>query len=287
VTAAALHVCPSQELEKLFAAKVTDKKEKEGGGGEGEGGAGPKKEKKPEVVTLIDPKTSNNTAIAISRFKKSANEITQEMRDGNVDAFTLDQLAALLSILPSAEDVELVQGFDGPKESLGKAEQFFFAVSKVPRYQIRTKCMLVRATFPEKYGELAERIGCVGRAAKQVRKSAALKQVLEYALALGNYLNGGSNKGAAWGFKLDSLNKLSGTKTADNASTLLHYMAKQLEGGNVASGLAEQLPDLEVAARTVGERVESGLAPRPIALPCLTGRLSMRVLAAGRGPRLG
>ena len=61
--------------------------------------------------------------------------------------------------------------------------------------------------------ELQERVGGAGRRAKQVQKSTALRAVLEHALALGNYLNGGTNKGAAWGFTLDTLSKLSGTKT--------------------------------------------------------------------------
>ena len=52
--------------------------EKKGGGGAGErmeeGGpsaAAPKEKRKADVVTLVDPKTANNTAIAISRFKAS------------------------------------------------------------------------------------------------------------------------------------------------------------------------------------------------------------------------
>ena len=53
----------------------------------------------------------------------------------------------------------------------------------------------------------------------QVRGSKSLKQTIEYALAVGNYLNGGTNKGGAWGFKIESLNKLIGTKTLDNKST--------------------------------------------------------------------
>ena len=35
-----------------------------------------------------------------------------------------------------------------------------------------------------------------------------LKRLLQYTLAIGNYMNGSSNKGAAWGFKLSSLDKL-------------------------------------------------------------------------------
>ena len=66
------------------------------------------------------------------------------------------------------------------------------------------------------------------QAVKEVRTSPALKKVLQMTLALGNYLNGGTNKGAAWGFKLDTLSKLSGTKTVDNKSTLLHYIAGPL-----------------------------------------------------------
>ena len=62
----------------------------------------------------------------------------------------------------------------------------------------------------------------------QVRSSRALKAVLEHTLALGNYLNGSSAKGGAWGFKIDSLNKLIGTKTVDGSSTLLHYLAREL-----------------------------------------------------------
>ena len=245
-----------KKLEELFCAR----KAAAPGGGGGGGADGKPEKKKDEIVTLVDPKTTNNTAIAISRFKKSPEQITSAMRAGDVDAFTQDQLAALLSILPSAEDVELVQGFDGPAASLGKAEQFFLAVAAVPRYQIRTKCMLVRATYPEKFGDLQERIGGVARCAKQVQKSRALKAVLETALALGNYLNGTSNKGSAWGFKLESLGKLGGTKTGDNSSTLLHYMARHLEKDDVAARLTSEMADLEGAARTVWKDETSDLS---------------------------
>ena len=89
--------------------------------------------------------------------------------------------------------------------------------------------MLIRATFPEKEAELKEKLKAVSAAADEVRTSMCLKVVLEYTLALGNYLNGTSNKGAAWGFKLETLNKLQGTKSTDNKTTLLHYLARLYE----------------------------------------------------------
>ena len=120
------------------------------------------------------------------------------------------------------------QGYDGPRELLGKAEQFFLAIASVPRYTIRTKCLITRASYAERALELGGKIEDVAAAVKEVRTSKALKTVLQHALAIGNYLNGGTNKGAAWGFKIDSLNKLIGTKTLDGKSTLLHYLARKL-----------------------------------------------------------
>ena len=63
-------------------------------------------------------------------------------------------------------------------------------------------------------------------AVKEVQKSTKLKTLLEIVLALGNYLNGGTFRGRAYGFKLEALTKLKDTKAADNQTTLLHYIVQ-------------------------------------------------------------
>jgi len=47
-------------------------------------------------------------------------------------------------------------------------------------------------------------------------------------LRFGNYLNGGTRNGGAYGFKLNTLNKLKSCKSVDNETTLLHYLANFL-----------------------------------------------------------
>lgn len=213
-----------------------------------------KKEGKKELVTLLDPKTSNNTSIAISRFKLTPQQIKAALLSGDETVFQPEQLAALLPILPSAEDKELVESYDGPKELLGKAEAFFLEIVSVPRYVVRTRCMLLRATFTERVGELNEAVQCVGAAAKQIRVSPLLRVLLQQALALGNFLNGGSAKGAAWGFKLTSLDKLQAAKTCDGKSTLLHYLANildQRKEGFVRELMETELKDVKAAACAV------------------------------------
>ena len=45
-------------------------------------------------------------------------------------------------------------------------------------------------------------------ACEEVQKSKKFRGVLEVVLAVGNYINGGTHRGAAYGFKLDALTKL-------------------------------------------------------------------------------
>jgi hypothetical protein len=84
--------------------------------------------------------------IAISRLRMSNADIAAAIRSGAEDAFSAEQLSAILAILPSAEDADTCLNFDGPTDSLGKAEQFFQAVASVPKYMAHTKCMHVRST---------------------------------------------------------------------------------------------------------------------------------------------
>lgn len=60
-------------------------------------------------------------------------------------------------------------------------------------------------------------------ASKSVKDSKKFKAVLEIILAFGNYMNSGK-RGPAYGFKLQSLDTLSDTKSSDKKISLLHYI---------------------------------------------------------------
>jgi len=46
------------------------------------------------------------------------------------------------------------------------------------------------------------------KASQEVKNSQKLRKILEVVLALGNYLNGGTNRGGAYGFKVSFLVKV-------------------------------------------------------------------------------
>ena len=105
-----------EELEANFAANArkgdaSGKDDKETSGKEHaaskEGGAVPGTPRKAEIVNLVDPKTANNTAIALSRFRRTAEDLANALLVG--EEMPTEQISALLAILPSAEDAELVQ----------------------------------------------------------------------------------------------------------------------------------------------------------------------------------
>ena len=96
-------------------------------------------------------------------------------------------------------------------------------------------------------------IELVSSALEQVEDSICLKRMLEVVLALGNYLNGGTVRGGAHGFKLETLLKLQSIKSTDNQITLLNYLAELLssdsESSYVIEDLAEELNKLGPSTR--------------------------------------
>jgi len=274
------------ELESLFSTSAprSSPAEKENAGQE----KTPKKidPKKPDVITLLDQKTANHIAIALSRFKLSPAQIAKALEIADEGAMTAEQLASLLGILPSSEEVELVQSYTGPPSQLDKAEQFVHAIAAVPRYTMRCKCMLFRADFDEKFSELSESVATVLAAANEVRESPSLKVVMRHTLAIGNYLNGGTAKGGAYGFRLDSLNKLSNTKTSDNKSTLLHYLARVLASASTSNEtpvtmlLSKEMPHIEAAARLIWKDEVAEIASFSASLAQIEAQVKIDTVAA-------
>jgi len=93
-------------------------------------------------------------------------------------------------------------------------------------------------------------VDAVIHAVSEVHKSDKFKKLLEFVLAVGNYLNGGTARGQAYGFKLEALKKLRDTKTADNQSTLLHYLVQLVDSKNPeVSNFPKDLKHVVAAAR--------------------------------------
>lgn len=61
---------------------------------------------------------------------------------------------------------------------------------------------------------------------ESLKNNKKFHHILEISLAVGNYLNGTSFKGGAWGFKIDSLEKLEDVKSTDGSMNVAFYVIK-------------------------------------------------------------
>ncbi len=94
----------------------------------------------------------------------------------------------------------------------------------VERFATKLQIMSYMSSFDESVRSLRPQINAITLASKSLRASKRIKRVLEIILAFGNYMNS-TKKGPCYGFKLQSLDSLTITKSRDKKQTIVHYLA--------------------------------------------------------------
>ncbi|KAJ3067873.1 hypothetical protein HK102_007314, partial [Quaeritorhiza haematococci] len=218
---------------------------------------------KKTMTTLLDFNRANNIAIMLARIRMSYKEIRDAILGLDDEKLTLENLKVLRQYAPTEEEIDLVRDFSGDISSLGNAERYIREVMVIPRFRERLDGMIFRRRFATDVKEISPELDGLRKAISQVRSSRKLSVILREVLKIGNYLNGSSFRGNAYGFQIDALLKLKDTKATDvNAKqtpTLLHYMARHLrrvdghakgtkKTGSILEFLKE-MPDVEFASR--------------------------------------
>ncbi|KAK6236922.1 hypothetical protein SCA6_012259 [Theobroma cacao] len=217
------------ELENLFSAATpnTDR----GGKSSSHTTRGPKSDK----VQLIDHRRAYNCEIMLSKVKVPLADLMSSVLALEDSALDVDQVDNLIKFCPTKEEMEVLKGYTGEKEKLGKCEQFFLELMKVPRVESKLRVFSFKIQFGSQVSDLRCSLNVVNSAAEEIRNSVKLKRIMQTILSLGNALNQGTARGSAVGFRLDSLLKLTETRAQNNKMTLMHYLCKVL---------ADKLPDL-------------------------------------------
>jgi len=161
-----------------------------------------------------------------------------------------DKLMQLIKIAPTQDENDLVSSYTGDVNALGNTEKFFRCVASIPRFGRRLEFMLFRLQFKGLYKGFKENIDAVAGAISQIKGSKNLKRLLTVTLAYGNYMNGSTPKGGAWGYKLSALALLGSSKTSDNQSSLLHYIADWMNKHSPQTrAFMEEVKDVHEACR--------------------------------------
>ncbi|ODN75497.1 hypothetical protein L202_06627 [Cryptococcus amylolentus CBS 6039] len=208
--------------------------------------------KKPAVVSILDITRSNNIGIMLKRLRLSPTQIRQAILEVDDEVLDADDLALVSRMLPTKEETERLQKFNGSVSKLSKADQYFIELSKIPHLQLRLESLVFIRRFEHSIAEILPDLMILRQAANQLNESQRFREVLRIVLALGNRLNRGTFRGNAAGFRIEDLLKMKDTRTSKgpDCPTMLHYLAKVLLNTNAKLILfAEETPAVEPAAR--------------------------------------
>jgi hypothetical protein len=171
---------------------------------------------KQAIVSKLDPKRTQNIAIAVSRvWKSSFDELAVAILKLDIKAIGAGSLESLSKILPTAEEVGAVKTYAGEEKWLNKADQFVRAVGVVPQLAPRVEAMLFKTQFAEFYNTVKKQVDIILKASQEMMGNQSFQRLLKLLLKAGNTLNQGTRKAAAQGIKLDGLKKLTQTKVSE------------------------------------------------------------------------
>ncbi|PNX71141.1 formin-like protein 18-like, partial [Trifolium pratense] len=183
----------------------------------------------------IELRRAYNCEIMLTKVKIPLPDLMGHVLALDDSVLYVDQVDNLIKFCPTKEEMDQLKAYTGDKDNLGKCEQFFLELMKVPRVESKLRVFCFKMQFCSQVLELRRDLNIVNSASEEIRNSVKLKRIMQTILSLGNALNHGTARGAAVGFRLDSLLKLTDTRARNNKMTLMHYLCKVL---------SEKLPEL-------------------------------------------
>ncbi|ACO63087.1 predicted protein, partial [Micromonas commoda] len=208
------------ELDSLFALEDPNaaKKKKKA---EGDG--------KPKAVSLIDSKRSLNISIQLAGIRMPFKDIKKALLSMDDTVLGLDQLNILTLCVPTMDEVKLLKNYPGDKAELATVEQYFLQVMAIPRLSQRISSLVFKNSAHANMEKVNSDYQLVSKAADDLKHCKHFVTVLEGILAVGNHLNGGTYRGQARGFRLETLLRLTDVKAVDRKTSLLHFVVKELQ----------------------------------------------------------
>uniref|UniRef100_A0A8C3FZS1 Formin like 1 n=1 Tax=Cyclopterus lumpus TaxID=8103 RepID=A0A8C3FZS1_CYCLU len=183
-------------------------------------------QKAPSKMSLMDANKAKNLAISLRKGGMNPSAICTAIETYDQKSLSIDLLEILVPFIPSDFEMKLLVNYekDGrPLEELTDEDQFVLRFGKIPRLKQRINTFTFMGNFPDTVKRLQPQLNSIIAASMSIKSSTKLKKFLEIVLAFGNYMNS-SKRGAAYGFRLQSLDLLLETKSTDRSQTLLHFI---------------------------------------------------------------
>uniref|UniRef100_A0A8C5N8C6 Protein diaphanous homolog 3-like n=1 Tax=Gouania willdenowi TaxID=441366 RepID=A0A8C5N8C6_GOUWI len=216
--------------------------------------------KRIKELKVLDPKIAQNLSIFLGSFRMPYEDIRRMIVHVDEDQLSESIIQNLVKHLPEQDQLNALAQYKHEYSNLSEPEQFGIVMSVVKRLRPRLNHILFRLQFDEQVNNLRPDILAVNAACDEVRKSRSFGRLLELVLLMGNYMNAGSRNAQSFGFDLSSLCKLKDTKSADQKTTLLHFLAEVCEEKFTdVIKFTDDLEHVDRASRVSAENLEKSL----------------------------
>ncbi|XP_030627945.1 protein diaphanous homolog 3-like [Chanos chanos] len=216
--------------------------------------------KRIKELKVLDPKIAQNLSIFLGSFRMPYQEIRRMILEVDEEQLTEPMIQNLVKHLPEQVQLNALVKYKCEYANLCEPEQFGVVMSSVKRLRPRLNSILFKLQFDEQVNNIRPDIMAVNAACEEVRKSKSFSRLLELVLLMGNYMNAGSRNAQSYGFDLSSLCKLKDTKSTDQKSTLLHFLAELCEEKYPdVLKFIDDLEHVDRASRVSAENLEKSL----------------------------
>ncbi|XP_018546178.1 uncharacterized protein LOC108892814 isoform X2 [Lates calcarifer] len=179
---------------------------------------------------MLNQKIAHNFNIFLKSFPVQPGELKDKLfivneEDGGLSD---EHITSLRRYVPTMDDVEMYKSHKGPVSELHIVDQYMMEMCNIPHLSTQLDLLLILRELPISMSDLQPLINQKIRMCTQLCNCRSFVSVLEYLLAIGNYLNENAGKEKAKGFRLSSLTKLSQLRGNDRKFTLLHALVEQI-----------------------------------------------------------
>ena len=184
------------------------------------------KDDKPEKPSFLQPDRTRMINIVLNKIRLQPLDIVEALETYKLEMLSPQTCELILPIMPTEAEIAEVAKAKGDLSDLATADQLVLIIAGFVGYKERVKAIIFNYSFEEDSRIILKEINRFFKVFNFIKTSEHLKTWLEIVLAIGNYMNGGTSRGAAWAFKLDTLGKLSEVKSKDNKKTLMQYIVE-------------------------------------------------------------
>ncbi|NXJ66521.1 DIAP2 protein, partial [Rostratula benghalensis] len=216
--------------------------------------------KKIKELRILDGKTAQNLSIFLGSFRLPYEEIKNIILEVDEEKLSESLIQNLVKNLPEQKELNALAELKDEYNDLAEPEQFGVVMSSVKMLRSRLNAILFKLMFEEHVNNIKPDIMAVTLACEEMKKSESFSKLLEFVLFLGNYMNSGSRNAQSLGFNISFLCKIRDTKSTDQKTTLLHFLAEICEENyRDILKFPDELQHVESASKVSAQILKSNL----------------------------